>query len=200
MKWLVSVFAFLYMGALYANSVDFSQGNTNPHRQYLHHLAAQPSNVKERQATKQATISQESFVLTGNTAAPLPNNELSCWERAAHAYGLDPWLLVAVAKVESSFNPNAINRSNRNGSVDVGLMQINSFWFPRLERMGIKKQHLFNPCVSIFVGAWIMSYNIRRHGMTKRGIGAYNSMNRETQIRYANRVIRAHAELTQRFR
>ena len=57
-----------------------------------------------------------------------------CWDKAAGTYKLDPWLLMAIAKTESSFNPNAVNAANKNKSVDYGMMQINSFWLPTLKK------------------------------------------------------------------
>ena len=38
----------------------------------------------------------------------------------------EPDLAVAIAKCESQLNPNAINTANKNGTVDRGLMQLNS--------------------------------------------------------------------------
>lgn len=187
MKWFVFAFLMSFSIVSLADNVDYSNGNTNTYRQYQH------------KSTQQAKINQQHPITQYNLQHR--NNSIgnSCWEKAARTYGLDPWLLMAVAKVESNFNPNAINKANRNKSVDVGLMQINSFWFPKLEKMGITKENLFNPCVSIFVGAWIMAQNIRQYGYNKRGIGAYNSMNREIQIRYANRVYKAYEELIRKY-
>jgi len=188
MKWLSGLIVSLFFSVAHADNVDYSQGNTNPFRQYQHQSASNIANTNDQNLhpIRQHNIQQRA-------------TNASCWEKAAHTYGLDPWLLMAVAKVESNFNPNAINRANRNKSVDVGLMQINSYWFPRLEKMGITKQHLFDPCVSIFVGAWIMAQNIRQYGYNQRGIGSYNSMNREIQIRYANRVYKAYEELVKKY-
>ena len=60
----------------------------------------------------------------------------------------------------------AINR-NRDGSHDIGLMQINSMHLPDLARQGITRQRLLDePCLSIDVGASILSGFIRRHGRT----------------------------------
>jgi cell wall-associated NlpC family hydrolase len=44
--------------------------------------------------------------------------------------------MMAIAKAESGWNPAAVNRSNRNGSIDQGLFQINSVhrnnpWYPK---------------------------------------------------------------------
>jgi len=44
-------------------------------------------------------------------------------------YGVPSGFVQAIVQVESEFNCNAINRSNKNGTVDYGLMQLNSSWF-----------------------------------------------------------------------
>lgn len=120
-----------------------------------------------------------------------------CWDGAARAYKLDPWLLMAIAKVESSFNNTAINK-NKNSSTDIGMMQINTIWLPTLKKFGINPQDLMNPCTSIFVGAWIMAQNIKNFGYNLDGIGAYNSPRNVTIRReYAKKVYKAYNELTQ---
>jgi soluble lytic murein transglycosylase-like protein len=40
-------------------------------------------------------------------------------------YAIDPNLLIAIAKVESNFNPAAVSKPNANGTRDYGIMQIN---------------------------------------------------------------------------
>ena len=64
----------------------------------------------------------------------------ACWQDAAARYGVDARLLYAIAQQESGLNARAINRSHaaRTGSVDIGLMQINSRWLPVLHRHGIR--------------------------------------------------------------
>jgi hypothetical protein len=48
-------------------------------------------------------------------------------------FNVPPALAFAVSWEESRLNPNAINRFNRDGSVDRGLFQLNSRSFPHLE-------------------------------------------------------------------
>jgi soluble lytic murein transglycosylase-like protein len=114
----------------------------------------------------------------------------ACWEQAAQKYGVNAQLLYAIAKTESSLQPTAINRANRNGSYDVGMMQINSSWLPVLKRYGIAEKDLYEPCVSIEVGAWILAHNIRSHGYTWAAVAAYNTPNPSRGLMYAHRVYR----------
>ena len=64
---------------------------------------------------------------------------------------------------------------NTNGLVDVGLMQINSRWFPHLAEMGFQPGDLWNPCTNIHVRAWILAGEIRRFGYTRQTVGAYHA-------------------------
>lgn len=111
------------------------------------------------------------------------------WE-AAHRHQLDDQLLYAIAMVESGLNPRALNRSNANGTRDIGLMQINSSWLPRLARRNITEQDLYDPCISADVGAWILADNIARLGATWRAVGAYNALSTTRRVAYVRRVQR----------
>lgn len=100
-----------------------------------------------------------------------------CFEHHGRRFGLNPALLRAIALVESAGRPQAVNRNHqaRTGSVDVGLMQINSAWLPTLARHGIAADDLRDPCTSIEVGAWILSDLVQRHGNSWDAVGAYNA-------------------------
>jgi soluble lytic murein transglycosylase-like protein len=122
-------------------------------------------------------------------ATSMGSSAQACWEEAGNRYGVNPNLLVAIARTESSMNPNAVNR-NRDGTYDLGLMQINSRWFPTLRKYGISEQQLRQPCFSIHVGAWIMAQNMLRFGNSWDAVGAYNSPNPARRIAYAQKVYR----------
>ena len=113
----------------------------------------------------------------------------ACWEQAAERYGVSPDLLYAIARTESGLDPRAVGH-NRNGSRDIGLMQINSAWLPRLSTHGIVETDLFDPCTSIHVGAWILAGNVRRLGYTWEAVGAYNAAHPARRRAYAERVYR----------
>lgn len=112
---------------------------------------------------------------------------VACWDDVASWYGVNVHLLYAIAKTESSFNPNAMNR-NKNGTYDVGLMQINSTWLPTLRKYGVTEAHLKDPCTNLQVGAWILSHNMARMGTTWEAVGAYNARNPQLRIKYAQKV------------
>ena len=121
----------------------------------------------------------------------------NCWESSGSRYNIPPTLLYAIGITESSLNPSAINR-NRNGSEDVGLMQINSIWFPTLASMGISRKQLFDPCTSIEVGAWILAQNFRSHGSNWNAVGAYNAGSPEKRHAYAMKIYRSHVAVHQK--
>ncbi len=96
-----------------------------------------------------------------------------CFEEAGRYYGVSPHLLWAIAKVESNFNPRAINR-NKNGTYDIGLMQINSSWFPYLKKHGIDPSLLWDPCYNAHVGAMVLRHCIDTYGYNWKAVDCYN--------------------------
>lgn len=115
-----------------------------------------------------------------------------CFDLAAEKYGVDAQLLKAIAKVESNFNQGAINR-NKNGSYDVGIMQINSSWLPTLSKFGVTEERLAkDACLNVEVGAWVLKGNIQTLGKTWKAVGAYNSPNGTNQQIYAEKVAAAY--------
>lgn len=116
----------------------------------------------------------------------------NCWDKAAHYYHVDPYLLYAIANVESGMNPYAIGQ-NHDGTRDVGLMQINSSHFSELKMQGINEYRLITePCTSIMVGASILSDMIKVYGYNWEAVGAYNAglkkENFTLRMNYARKV------------
>ena len=125
----------------------------------------------------------------------------NCWDRAAHYYHVDPWLLYAIAHVESGMNPYAVGQ-NSDGTRDVGLMQINSSHFPALKRQGIDEYRLtMEPCTSVMVGASILSDMIKVYGNNWEAVGAYNAglkpENFPRRMVYARKVWRQYQQIKQ---
>ncbi|VWC96821.1 lytic transglycosylase [Burkholderia lata] len=110
-----------------------------------------------------------------------------CLDDAAAFQHVSVSLMRGIAQVESGMNPSAVN-TNTNGTVDIGLMQINSTWLPTLAREGITRESLFDACTNAYVGAWILSQNIRQLGANWNAIGAYNSASPDKRLAYARKV------------
>ena len=109
----------------------------------------------------------------------------ACFESASSQYKIPKEVLISIANVESKFNPLAVN-VNKNGSYDLGVMQINSSWFSRLNQMGITEKMLKNPCQNITIGAWILAQNIQQYGFNWIAIQHYNGS--DTQLKYAQKI------------
>ncbi|TFY90769.1 invasion protein IagB [Pseudomonas kairouanensis] len=118
-----------------------------------------------------------------------------CWGEVASRYDIEPELLQAIAAVESGYRADAMNHANRNGTWDIGLMQINSIHLPRLLKLGITEERLLaEPCLSVEVGASILAGFIQRFGYNWTAVGAYNAgpgagPEREAlRMRYAQKI------------
>jgi len=79
----------------------------------------------------------------------------------------------------------AINR-NRNGSFDMGIMQINSNWIKTLE---LNPDELVkNPCYNVMTGARILRKCIDKHGYTWEAVGCYNAVSPNYRMKYSWRI------------
>lgn len=118
-----------------------------------------------------------------------------CFEEAAHRYNISAEILYAIAKVESNFDPGAVNW-NKNGSYDYGIMQINSRWYKVLGADAWSQ--LGNSCYNVNVGAWILSECIKKHGYTWEAIGCYNASSKNKRNWYADKVWRVIAKMKEK--
>lgn len=121
-----------------------------------------------------------SFLLVGGAGA-------TCFDEAAKRYNVDTELLRAIAKTESNFRTDAVN-INKDGSEDIGIMQINSSWLPTLRKFGITRQALLDGCTNVHVGAWVLAGNFRQYGRVWKAVGAYNARSQDKQEVYVAKV------------
>jgi hypothetical protein len=128
----------------------------------------------------------------------------ACFQNAAKKYGLDSQLLWSIAQVESRGRASAVNLTHlhRTNTVDLGVMQINSSWLPKLSKYGITREKLMaDRCLNIDVGAWILADLIARHGAKWDAVGAYNTACKQlkgekceaSRMRYVRQVWRWYA-------
>jgi hypothetical protein len=110
-----------------------------------------------------------------------------CIQEAARFHGVSEVVLRAIAWNESTMDPSAV-RHNKNKTVDMGRMQTNSVHLPELAQYGIAPEHLFNGCVSDYVGGWMYAKKVRKHGNTWTAVGAYFSETPHLRDAYARRI------------
>lgn len=115
-----------------------------------------------------------------------------CFDKAGRDYRIDPDLLRAIAWHESKHNTAAIGK-NKDGTVDIGIMQINSRNFYHLEKFGITQYHIKNdPCMNIYTGAYYLSSAFSRWGYNWTSVGAYNAGFKKSDTQNKRRL--AYAE------
>lgn len=85
---------------------------------------------------------------------------------AAQKYGIDPYILAGTLAQESGFNPSA-RHTNANGTVDRGIAQLNSAYYP--------KSIATNTPAAIDKAAQILAGNLHTCGSYTGAITAYNS-------------------------
>lgn len=131
------------------------------------------------------------FLMAGMHAQEAMADFDTCFDEAARRYNIADELLYAIAAQESQLDPEAVG-SNPDGTWDIGIMQINSWWLPTLAEYGIDERHLQEPCTNISVGAWILAGNIARFGYTWDAVGAYNAGTGDTEMIRMRREAYAH--------
>ncbi len=84
-------------------------------------LAIYSAKAEEEQLKTDILVKVDGGGNSGQDESPL-----SIEEKIRKTFPENPEVMIAIAKAESKLNPHAINRANRNGSVDTGIFQINS--------------------------------------------------------------------------
>lgn len=130
---------------------------------------------------------------------------MECLSQAAKRFRLPEEVLVTVLAVEGGRVGQASR--NRNGTHDLGPMQVNTVWLremTRLRRAGAlpvllrddrvlsEGYHYLknNGCLNVYVGAWILKMAVRRSGDDlAAGVAAYHSATPRHRAVYLKRVI-----------
>lgn len=106
-----------------------------------------------------------------------------------------PFALYAISKLESNHNMYAYNPSNKNGTADMGLMQINSSHLPLLKKHGLyDPRRIYEPEYNFKVGAWLLRQCVNQFGQSWKSIDCYNKGPRKAQesSKYIDRFIQAY--------
>ena len=98
--------------------------------------------------------------------------------QAARETGVDPWLIAAVARQESTFNAHARSPANARGVLQL---------LPSTARLHARKlglgsmPDLEDPAINIRLGAQELAWLIRRFGATEPALAAYNAGDRRAR-------------------
>jgi Transglycosylase SLT domain len=119
---------------------------------------------------------------------------LACMAVVSAFYRLPPQALPAIHRIEGGY-AGTIGH-NRNGTDDLGVMQVNSAWLPELARhtgvpqsrlrIALIRQNCFNIAVA---GAILRIYLNEAHGDVVTAIGYYHSHTPGRREAYAMRVL-----------
>jgi hypothetical protein len=116
-----------------------------------------------------------------------PHAQADCFDDAAAWQHLNPLILRAIAWQESHNRADATHE-NANGSIDYGVMQINSIHLPELAQYGIRRDALMVPCKNVYIAAWHLRKQVVRYGNTWTAVGAYHSATPALRDDYARRI------------
>lgn len=106
---------------------------------------------------------------------------VACVNYYSRLSGIPSWVYYTIMSIESGFNPYAINK-NKNGTIDIGLMQINSSTARHYGYYNLKE--LFDVCTNIKVATLKLADCIYRNGWTYGAIGCYHSENINHKLKY----------------
>lgn len=116
----------------------------------------------------------------------------ACIIRSAESFGLPIPLVAAILYVEAGAPGQAVR--NKNGSHDLGPMQVNTWWIPHFEKKGISAETLRNNgCINILAGASILKTEIDSTKDISKGVAQYHSRTRKYQVRYLKLINNAIA-------
>lgn len=119
----------------------------------------------------------------------------TCLFLAAQSYSVPPAVLVGIMEVEGGQVGQAVR--NKNGSYDLGPMQINTIWIPELaEHWGVsepvaKQWVRDDACTNMNVAAWILRQHIDETGSLGQAISHYHSRTPYYGVTYKRKVVSA---------
>ena len=121
---------------------------------------------------------------------------LACMLAVSQFYHLPPRVLPSIQVVEGG-RPGTISR-NRNGTGDLGVMQVNTSWVPRIAESWhlppkeVAHRLIVEPCFNIATAGAIMRiYLDEAGGDVTRAVGYYHSHSPGLAGNYEMKVIRA---------
>lgn len=92
-------------------------------------------------------------------------------------WGVDYGLALGSIEQESHFKIDAVSGVNNNGTIDIGICQVNSRNVDRLKRLGMieKQEDLLDPYKNIECGMFILGVCVEEFGNTEQAYYYYNT-------------------------
>jgi soluble lytic murein transglycosylase-like protein len=118
-----------------------------------------------------------------------------CIATAANTYAVPSSVLMGIRKVEGGAVGQQVK--NKNGTYDLGPMQINTLWLKELARhWGVSRNTAWrwvrdDACINANVAAWILRQKADSAGSVYKGIAHYHSMTPKFGYPYRRRVLKA---------
>ncbi len=132
----------------------------------------------------------------------MPVPYLACMALVASIYHLPPRVLPSIQAVEGGAPGLVLH--NRNGTDDLGVMQVNTIWLEPLARYTglpgatVRARLIGQPCFNIAAaGAIFATYLAQSDGNLMRAVGDYHSHTPPLHDAYAARVVAAASRLFQ---
>jgi len=104
----------------------------------------------------------------------------ACFLLASQTYAVPPAVLVGIYQVEGGQVGQQVG-PNKNGTYDLGPMQINTAWLPELadywnvDKETAKRWVKDDPCTNVGVAAWILKGHLDETGNLSQAIAHYHS-------------------------
>jgi soluble lytic murein transglycosylase-like protein len=120
----------------------------------------------------------------------------TCLLMAAQTYNVPPAVMLGIMHVEGGRVGQAVG-PNSNGSYDLGPMQINTLWVPKLAKHWRVSTNVAyrmvkdDGCVNVNVAAWILRQKLNESGNLTLAIAHYHSRTPRYGYSYARKVIGA---------
>lgn len=121
---------------------------------------------------------------------------LACMALVAQIYSLPPRVLPSIQAVEGG--AVGVAHRNRDGTEDLGIMQINTLWVPTLARYShitvaeARERLLARPCYNIAAAGLVMrTYLDETRGDLMRAVGNYHSHTPMLNQDYQTKVLRS---------
>ncbi len=131
---------------------------------------------------------------------PINSVLATCLLMAAQTYNVPPAVMMGIMRVEGGRVGQAVG-PNQNGTYDLGPMQINTMWMPKLAQhwkvTPATAKHMVrdDPCINVNVAAWILRQRLNESGNLTLAIAHYHSKTPRFGYVYARKVIGAMRQM-----